>query len=709
LTGAPTPATQESVETSRRPAEPATKRRTVQRSAPDLSASPASRLLRLQKSAGNRAVSGLLDVQRDPDPAPTPAPALVDQLAEARALITKGDIDAPAFDYYRASTAGTVADVITSLWQNDLYLIDVDPAGAGLDRKQTKALTDFKAFLRARVDKVVNAKLAELTKQVPTSATKIGEQVDAILKESPMWGEGAVTDRLYVEWVGPGPIGDRSPSGAKALWAALRVTGGASVASKRGSQLSKASVKALDATELGAVKTLLDPSTTWVVTPEETAALTDRAAAALGHPTNRADPAWKDLRDKMPTLILAAEADIINATIPQSKKLPLVPASWANFRNRYIATLTKPMWTFYRDNIVDAEILGEKVKASTDSSGLHRDVAAVIPLVEQSAMRLGGFASKADLIKANQRPGSEFRFESMSHPEWMGKARHLSFHGTGRAMDFRAGANPDFGGPTHQLVSILGGGELSELSAGSTAQRQDLQKVATHNADAVRLRTELQKKLAASTDDAEKSQLQGDIDRIDAHLRDEVLTDATTIKVRERASDTHQTVKSIETNFIAAWAKISLMRNFPLGEEIAADLLGQTVDAAARTAQDAYDAAKAAQDAIAAAQKAKTPVDPALRAKAADLGVLESRIRRIKEVQTLLASPTAKVSDTTQKGMLDKVEKLSQSGLTDMPSWMVQAFAERGWQWGMWSGFADAMHFDYMGPIADVRSEAQYL
>ncbi|HEX6673638.1 MAG TPA: hypothetical protein VF486_01220 [Actinomycetes bacterium] len=42
-----------------------------------------------------------------------------------------------------------------------------------------------------------------------------------------------------------------------------------------------------------------------------------------------------------------------------------------------------------------------------------------------------------------------------------------------------------------------------------------------------------------------------------------------------------------------------------------------------------------------------------------------------------------------------------------MPPWMVQAFAERGWQWGMWSGFADAMHFD--GPVADVRSDAQYL
>jgi hypothetical protein len=55
-----------------------------------------------------------------------------------------------------------------------------------------------------------------------------------------------------------------------------------------------------------------------------------------------------------------------------------------------------------------------------------------------------------------------------------------------------------------------------------------------------------------------------------------------------------------------------------------------------------------------------------------------------------------------------KVEAISRSGITDMPPWMVEAFAERGWQWGMWSGFADAMHFDYMGPVADVRSEAQY-
>jgi hypothetical protein len=662
---------------------------------PPVPASPQARLLWLQATAGNRAVSGLLAVQRDPDP--TPEPTVAERIAEARGLVTRGEIDAPAFEHYRTSSAGTVAEVAGWLWLNELYLADLDPAGAGIAKNADKKLvTDFKALLQARIGKALSAKFRDLMKQVGTSGTKVAEQVEAILKESPSWAEGTVADRLFVEWVGPAPVGDRSPAGAQELWGTLRRAGAGSVASKRADRLSKTAVRGLDATEVNAVKTLLDPSTTWVVTPEDTADLTDKVVVALGRPPGRAGAPWKELRDRMSTLILAAESDIINATIPQSKRNPLVPVSWATFRNRYVATLTKPMWTFHRDNIVDAEILGEQVKASTDSSGVHKDVAAVLPLLEQSAMRLGGFTSKADLIKAKQRPGSEFRFEAMSHPDWMGKARHLSFHGTGRAMDFRAGTNPAFGGPTHQLVSILGDGELSELSAGSTQQRGDLQKVAAHNVDVLRLRGELEARRAAATDEPERTRLKGDIERIDAYLQDPVqaertterITDRITDRVRGRATETHRQVKAIEARFLAAWATISLMREFPLGEDLAASMIGDKVDAAA-------DAAKKA-------------LDDAVKAKSADVGKLQARLRRIEEVRTLLSNPAASIDGTNQKQMLKKVEQLSASGITDMPSWMVEAFAERGWQWGMWSGFADAMHFDYMGPVADVRSEAQY-
>src|SRR5262245_9366834 len=115
-------------------------RRSVQGAVPD---SPAARLLWLPASAGNQAVTGLLGVQRDPDPAPEPAVA--ERIAEARGQVTRGEIDAPAFEHYRTSSAGTVAEVVGLLWLNELTLVEVDPSGAGIaERADKKLVTDFK-------------------------------------------------------------------------------------------------------------------------------------------------------------------------------------------------------------------------------------------------------------------------------------------------------------------------------------------------------------------------------------------------------------------------------------------------------------------------------------------------------------------------------------------------------------------------------------
>src|SRR6266545_2485527 len=95
-----------------------------------------------------------------------------------------------------------------------------------------------------RVAKALTAKLRDLIKQVGMSGTKIGDQVEAILKESPRWAEGTVADQLFVEWVGPAPLSGRSPEGASDLWAALRRASEASVASKRADHLSKTAVTA---------------------------------------------------------------------------------------------------------------------------------------------------------------------------------------------------------------------------------------------------------------------------------------------------------------------------------------------------------------------------------------------------------------------------------------------------------------------------------
>ena len=126
--------------------------------------------------------------------------------------------------------------------------------GAGIAKRADKKLvTDFKAVLQARVGKALSAKFRDLIKQVGTSGAKIGDQVEAILKDSPSWAEGTVADRLFAEWVGPAPVGGHSPTGAQDLWAALRRAGGSSVASKRPVACPRPRSRAWTATELNAV------------------------------------------------------------------------------------------------------------------------------------------------------------------------------------------------------------------------------------------------------------------------------------------------------------------------------------------------------------------------------------------------------------------------------------------------------------------------
>jgi hypothetical protein len=655
----------------------------------------ADTVLNLQATAGNRAVVALLSVQRDPPQNQDPTSgALMDvplsqRLTEAKTAVTSGGIDASAFERFRTSD-GTAADVAQQLWKDELTLWDVDAAYTGVAAPDAKKAKELRTLLLARVNKAVAAKLNDLIKQVPSSRALIDQQIEKAMPDAPMWADGSIADRLYEDWVGPAPIKAGSPSGAVELWSTLRQAARAPDETKRNAKLSPAAIAALPGDEHAAVRDLLTPMSVWVVTPEDTNSLTDQVATKLGRPVGHTDPSWQELRGRMATLIHAAETEIINKVIPQGSTV-LTPALWARFRNLYVATITKTMWAYYNDNIVDANILGETYFRKTDNSGMHKDVVAVLPLLEESAMRLGSFASRADLMKAKQRPGSEFRLEAATQIPWMSRAKHLSFHGTGRAMDFRAGTNPSFGGATQQLVSILGGGDLSELPGGSTQQRLDLQQVATHNADVVQFRATLQARLAAATDPAEKAQLTADLDRIAQHLRDNAASGTLTGTVRGRAADSLTQVKAIESNFLQTWAEVTILRSLPfVGDELAMGLINAQADAAA-------DAAKAALDA-------------AVASKSPQAGMLRERVRRIEEVRTLLANPRAATADgTTRAGMLAETGKIGKSGITDMPSWLVQAFAESGWQWGMWPGFSDAMHFDYMGPVADVRSEAQYL
>ena len=81
---------------------------------------------------------------------------------------------------------------------------------------------------------------------------------------------------------------------------------------------------------------------------------------------------------------------------------------------------------------------------------------------------------------------------------------------------------------------------------------------------------------------------------------------------------------------------------------------------------------------------------------------MQERLGRIRTLRATLAA-TTKSGKAARDAMLGQVEKANTSGLTDMPLWLVQAFAENGWHWGAnFGGFSDAMHFDYMGPVSGV-------
>jgi hypothetical protein len=100
-----------------------------------------------------------------------------------------------------------------------------------------------------------------------------------------------------------------------------------------------------------------------------------------------------------------------------------------------------------------------------------------------------------------------------------------------------------------------------------------------------------------------------------------------------------------------------------------------------------------------AATAAAADLAAARTAKAANVGEIEQRVARMADLRRQLADTR------TQAGILTQAAGAAASGLTDLPLWLVQAFTEHGWQWGEWPGFSDAMHFDHMGPVADVVSQ----
>jgi len=719
----------------------------------------------LQRAAGNRAVAAWL--QRQPVPGPDagsvspPPPTLDERFATATAALTDPSTDAAIWSDF-TQQGGTSAQIAERIWASTLALGDVpfpQPPKGAVGRGRPDAARTLGNSLTTRVNKVVTDKVKELIAKAGKKEEQDGikTELTAIATSGLGWDARDLANELWRRWVGPARISDGMAGGA---WPKQLFTALSGVAAKGAPGMRKdafgSAAPTLDAAEISAVETVLTPMPGWVRTVAEYEAVTDQVHRARGGNADHKDPSWQELNGRMPRLVVHAEAKIVNGLNLAKTKVP--PEIWAEFRGRYMATISKTIWRYHADNIVGTKVFGTQVDEKQVGQGLHREVAQALRLVEESALRLSGFTT-IDQLKGAQGskgtdktvmknpitlPGTEFRFEPMSHGDWMRRNGVMSPHGTGRAIDFRAATNPSIGEDTYEVLRLLAPDALAKekLDEGVFDWVKGRQ-IAKAGAPLLQQRVTLEARIKDEQDPTVLSTLQADLAKVNEALANQPVTSKDAGDMRDIGKKALDRLARVEKAFQAAWQPFASKTD---DKELLAALLAHADKARAdaqslldkRLAQEAKD--RAARDAmlkmIAAGVEwaigagvtggstpapkggattgsktpskttppTKAPKPPPPPEKSAEVKALELAIARIDKLRPFLTlNKTTGKATGAQHEMLDKFRTAGTYGFTDMPTWLVQAFLERGWTWGgSWGGFLDAMHFDYLGPLTDV-------
>lgn len=711
----------------------------------------------LQRSAGNRAVSSLLladprlhrrVIQRFPTASPDVVDPVGDAAIGANLGIAERDLAAAGFLAGQLSqaraAAGTVrtadpaltpAVLIEKVWRLPAASTDVPKdlrtRYAAVRQKTTQQLTQLYAPLVAG---------AAVTSYLATPSVRAALQtiVDGLHASSPSFEVFATAEDLWEHWLRLAPAESLGNGGGsdqrKPLRAALdsmaeswadTFSGFTHGQHQRPAAITPQADPAAD--EIAAVAGAIRARPTWVG-ESDMAGIATTVADTLKRPV-------ADVRAALPRWLIHAERDLIGS-VGLTKPSPAV---WAYARSMYASTLDLPVWRYYDERIVNFDLFGNKMWGK--QGGVNRDVLPTLRLVEQEATRMAGVQTVAALKFAAAEWGG-FRFEPQKAD--LANKRHVSYHATGLAIDFRVQTNNVITGPATELLDAIatqGGSAFTTRSIAkadtptSAAQTNWANEVQAH----LRRRDELQAQVTALTpatapagggsagatgtaaagagaagatggsagaegkDAAGSSGTGGDAGTDATPATDATGTAATPVPANPELVKAQGLLAAEE-----AWlAKV--------GQQSSATTLG-TSGETIRTHLEAVESAFQASfrqhfGDRPVAPEHETPADKTARLNGRRDALAKGWPAMRDDIRQKLAPDALKAFDAqfpekpAPVTVLQTLDPFLDQGLTDQPSWMVGAFTSLGWRWGGgWHDPLDAMHFDFMGTIDGVRN-----
>ncbi|GAB3158298.1 hypothetical protein GCM10027290_61260 [Micromonospora sonneratiae] len=687
-------------------------------------------VLGLQRRAGNTAVCSMVGRQPDesvmlqrapftavPPAAPQTAATGTDELQlridEAKKTIATAGWFGKAVAELYGTRPRPLDELVTAVLTGHLRLPELATPGTAIDAKVKPAADRLRGAVSAGVTNGLNTTMTAIGAALPGRAAELEPFVTARQQNS-LWTFDDLVTEVWDHWLGCTPFAEvvKVAGSARETRKALEKIVALAVRAYATSHFTGAALAALSGPPRAATKAWLEPRTTWVTAPADLDTLTDHVLTTTRVTfRDHSDPAWTDMRARITDFVVAAETDIIKAEIDKNWTGATTEEVWSRARGMYVGTIEKPVWKFYRDDIVGFTLFGHGVGKA---SGVHQNVAPELARVEASAKRLAGTAWSTTKLPA----GYGFRFQPQDGK--FDQNAHVSLHATGRAIDFDPVHNPFTSGSAKRLAGLLGGvdfdapggmpgfGELARLGA----------DIAARHARKAALEAQLKGQLSDEERGAAEQQLKDVTAEIDA------LPDRADVQsIRDRAGQAHDDLVKAQTEFLTVWQELTggsgqaadidpkqvIARLAPLRIKAGAELA--PIDTRIRELTEQIDALKKESGELKAKGKAADPVTVAdvkarLTKAQGDLDPLRADKKRLDEQIKRLTELEKRFDPKGDgRGLLRELEKtvVAGGGFTNMPKWMVQAFAENGFTWGGgWHDPEDAMHYSSMTPVPGV-------